>query len=364
MKQQTAHEPSAPETVSPKKQGIIDCDVHVSPQHPDQIRRHIGPEWQDRFAMSGRDLYGHPTYVNRTDANPPSGLPVGSDPDFLRKQLVDEYGMDHLILIQRPFTNPQPNPEFATALAAAWNGWIAETWLDAYNHDHVFKGSICVSTQDPAGAAREIDRWAGHPHFVQVVTDSASAAAYGQRRFDPIYEACQRLGLPFAMHAGADGTGITSIPSSGYPTHYIEWSTLHVLSYQTHLVSMLVEGVFERFPELKVVLVEGGVSWLPALLWRLDTQYGRFKKELPWLSRKPSEYIRDHVRFTSQPIERPEQDRHLLKMLELMDAEHILMFSSDYPHWDFDSPRLAFPKLPEPLRSRIYHENARELYRL
>jgi predicted TIM-barrel fold metal-dependent hydrolase len=346
------------------KQGIIDCDVHVGPQHPDQIRKHISDKWGDRFAMSNRDLYAHPTYVNRTDAKPPSGLPIGTDPDFVREQLVDEYGMDHLILLQRPFTNPIPNPEYATALAAAWNSFMAETWLDAYNYDNVFKGSICISTQDPMGSAKEIERWAGHSHFVQVITDSGSIAAYGQRQFDPIYEACQRHGLPFAIHAGADGVGITTLPSSGYPTHYIEWSTLHVLSYQTHLVSMLVEGVFERFPGLRVVLVEGGVSWLPTLLWRLDNQYERFKKELPWLTKKPSAYIRDHVRITSQPIERPDYDRYLLKTLELLDAEHILMFSSDYPHWDFDSPRLAFPKLPEKLHRRIFFENAKELYRL
>ena len=86
--------------------------------------------------------------------------------------------------------------------------------------------------------------------------------------------------------------------------------------------------------------------------------------EVPWLKRKPSEYIRDHVRFTSQPIERPDKDKHLLKLLDLMDAEHILMFSSDYPHWDFDDPNYAFPKLPAPMRQRIFYENAKELYGL
>jgi predicted TIM-barrel fold metal-dependent hydrolase len=127
---------------------------------------------------------------------------------------------------------------------------------------------------------------------------------------------------------------------------------------------MLIEGVFEKFPGLKVVLVEGGVAWLPALMWRLDTQYERFRSEVPWLTKKPSEYIKEHVRLTSQPIERPDNDKHLLKMLELMDAQHILMFSSDYPHWDFDSPKHSFPKMPQWMRKRIFFENARELYRL
>ncbi|SFJ91400.1 Predicted metal-dependent hydrolase, TIM-barrel fold [Paenibacillus sp. UNC496MF] len=356
--QQEAGQPAA------TKNFIIDCDVHCIPQHPEQIRKHVPAEWQNRFMMSNRDLYSHPIYVIRTDSRPPSGLPPASDPDFLRKQLIDEYGMTHIVIIQRPFTNPIPNPAYATVLANAFNDWLCETWLGTYNHDGVFKGSICVSTQDVSGAVREIERLAGHPHLVQVVTDSGSAAAYGQSRFDPIYEACQRHGLPFAMHAGADGVGLSNLPSSGYPTHYMEWSACHPLSYQAHLVSMLVEGVFERFPRLKVVMVEGGVSWLPMLLWRQDTQYERFRSEVPWLKRKPSEYIRDHVRFTSQPIERPDKDKHLLKLLDLMDAEHILMFSSDYPHWDFDDPNYAFPKLPALMRQRIFYENAKELYGL
>src|SRR5206468_6617292 len=117
-----------------------------------------------------------------------------------------------------------------------------------------------------------------------------------------------------------------------------------------------------RFPDFKVVLVEGGVSWLPALMWRLDQSYKGLRYEVPWLKKKPSEYLRDHVRITSQPLERPDNDQHLLQVLEMMDAEHLLMFSSDYPHWDFDSPKHAFPKLPETMRRRIFSENAREFY--
>ncbi|NHN34118.1 amidohydrolase family protein [Paenibacillus agricola] len=346
------------------EQLIIDCDVHVGPKNPEEIKKHLDQRWWDRFAMSSRDIYSHPTYVNRTDAVPPNGNPIGSDPEFLREQLVDEYGINHVILLQRPFTNQIPYVEYATALSSAYNDWITETWLGQYNHDGVFKGSITISTQDPLGAAKEIDRWGGCPQFVQVLSDSGARAPYGQSQYYPIYEACVRHDLPFAMHAGADGIGISILPSTGYPTHYIEWSTCHSLSYQTHLVSLLVEGVFERFPTLKVVLVEGGVSWLPTLLWRLDQQYERFRSEVPWLRRKPSEYIRDHVRITSQPLESPVNSRHLLKMLEMADAERILMFSSDYPHWDFDSPKHAFPKLPDTMRKRIFYENARELYKL
>jgi uncharacterized protein len=344
--------------------GIIDCDVHVNPKSDDEIRHYISDRWKSRYRGGGRDLFAHPMFVNREDARPPSGLPIGADPEFVWEQHVVEYGINHVILLHRAFCNPLPNTEYATAVASAFNDWLADTWLGKYNKDGVYHGSIHVAHQDPQASAKEIERWAGDRRFVQVLSDSGARSPFGQKYYDPIYEACEKYNLPFATHVGTDGIGINIQASIGYPTHYIEWSTCHALGYQNHLISMLVEGVFERFPKLKVVLVEGGVTWLPTLLWRLDNQYERCKSEVPFLKRKPSEYIRDHVRVSSQPLERPENDRHLLKMLDLMEAEHVLMFASDYPHWDFDSPRLAFPKLPEKLRQRIFWENANELYQL
>ena len=99
-------------------------------------------------------------------------------------------------------------------------------------------------------------------------------------------------------------------------------------------------------------------------MWRLDAEWKSLRSEVPWLTEPPSSYLRGHVRFSSQPIERPDNTKHLLSMLEMLDAEHLLMFASDYPHWDFDSPTHAFPKLPEDLHRRIFTENARAWYRL
>jgi predicted TIM-barrel fold metal-dependent hydrolase len=194
--------------------------------------------------------------------------------------------------------------------------------------------------------------------------DSGARAPYGQRQYHPIYEACARHGLPLAIHPGTDGMGINIQPSPGYPTHYIEWHTCLSLAFQAHLVSFLTEGAFERFPEFRVVLVEGGVAWLAPLIWRLDQEWKALRSEVPWVRRRPGDYLRDHVRLTSQPLERPGEDTHLLRILDMMDAEHLLMFSSDYPHWDFDSPRHAFPPLLEDVRRRIFETNAREFYGL
>lgn len=344
--------------------GIIDCDVHPSPRSTDEIRSYMSQPWKDRYHGSTRGFFGNPVHGARLDATPPGGGPTGSDPDFLREQLIDKYGHAYAILLPRAFCNLQPDPDFGTAIAAAFNDWLADTWLGKYNHDGVFKGSITVNHQDPLAAAREIERWAGHPHFVQVMTDSGARAPFGQRQYYPIYEACERHGLPFAIHPGTDGMGINIQPSPGYPTHYIEWHTCLSLGFQAHLVSFLTEGVFERFPNFKIVLTEGGVAWLPGLMWRLNAEYKALRYEVPWMKRRPSDYLRDHVRISSQPLERPDDDRELLQMLDMMDAKHILMFASDYPHWDFDSPTQTFPRLPEEMHRRIFFENARELYNL
>jgi predicted TIM-barrel fold metal-dependent hydrolase len=295
---------------------------------------------------------------------PPGGGLAGSDPDLLREQLIDAYDVAYVILIARTFCNIHPDPDYAAAIASAHNEWLTETWLSAYNHDDAFRGSITVAQQDPGRAAQEIERWAGHPQMVQVTMDSGARMPFGQRFYYPIYEACERHGLPLAIHPGTEGMGINHQPTPGYPTHYIEWHCSMSLSFQAHLVSLLTEGVFERFPGLRIVLVEGGVAWLAPLMWRLDPYWKALRSEIPWVRKPPSEYLRDHVRLATQPLERPDDERHFLALMEMVDAEHLLMFSSDYPHWDFDSPSRAFPTLPEALREAIFSDNARSFYNL
>ena len=173
------------------------------------------------------------------------------------------------------------------------------------------------------------------------------------------------INLPVAIHVGTEGAG-TANPATavGYPTLYLEWHTLLLQSMQAHLVSLLCEGVFERFPKLRFVFVEGGVTWLPGLMWRLDKNWKALRREVPWLKRRPSEYLEEHVRLTTQPLEEPEDPKDLLRFLELYPSDKLLMFSSDYPHWDFDNPESVLAHFPEPLKTRILYENACEFYDL
>jgi uncharacterized protein len=109
--------------------------------------------------------------------------------------------------------------------------------------------------------------------------------------------------------------------------------------------------------------MEGGIAWLPGILWRLDTNWRALRSEVPWLDRKPSEAAREHVRFSTQPLEHTDgHDKLLFEMLEAVGAPEILCFASDYPHWDSDDPAFMLRRLPEAWREPVMHSNAAALY--
>ena len=84
---------------------------------------------------------------------------------------------------------------------------------------------------------------------------------------------------------------------------------------------------------------------------------------MPWLERRPSEVAREHVRFTTQPLEHTDgHDELLFEMLAAVGAPETLLFASDYPHWDFDDPAFMLRRLPEAWREGVLHGNAAALY--
>ena len=130
------------------------------------------------------------------------------------------------------------------------------------------------------------------------------------------------------------------------------------------LTSLVIEGVPERFPKLKFVFIEGGFGWVPAITWRMDKHWQRFRDEVPHVKRPPSEYVREHFWFTTQPIEEPDNARHLRAVIEWIGIDRLL-FSSDYPHWDYDDARFAFKTpLTDAERVKIFNTNARAVYKL
>jgi predicted TIM-barrel fold metal-dependent hydrolase len=285
----------------------------------------------------------------------------GADYPFLREQLLDRYDLDYAILNGEEAieVSTLANPYYAQALASAYNDWLVAEWLP---RDARFKGSLVVAPQNPQGAAEEIRRLGGHPDIVQVLVSTGSQRPYGDPFFHPIWEACAEMDLPLAAHLGGQG-GLNSNPIGCGPTTFF-WET-HALLCETgmaHVGSVIAHGVFEKWPRSRFILIEAGIAWVPGILWRLDEDYRALRKETPWLRRLPSEYAHDHIRLTTQPLEQPRNPAALWPALEDIAAQDMLLFASDYPHWDFDDPN--FLRIPDSWREQVLDGNARAVYRL
>ena len=134
-------------------------------------------------------------------------------------------------------------------------------------------------------------------------------------------------------------------------------------AFQHHIISLIFEGVFDQFPNLKIVLIEGGMAWLPSLTWRMDRTWDTLKDEVPHVQHPPSHYLKKNFWVTTQPMEEPENPKHFHQLIEHFGQPEKLLFATDYPHWDFDAPNRAFPvKLPPDLDHMIKVENALKLY--
>ena len=185
---------------------------------------------------------------------------------------------------------------------------------------------------------------ADHPGFVQVLLLARTMEPLGRRKYWKMYEAAVQHDLPIGIHF--TGVGAGPITAVGSPSHYIEDHAGMTQAFQTQVTSLVCEGVFEQFPTLKVVLIEGGFAWLPPLMWRLDRAWKKLRDEVPELKRLPSEYIREHFWITTQPIEEPPKQEYFDQLLVHLNADDKLMFATDYPHWGLRFSRSGTPEEP------------------
>lgn len=194
-------------------------------------------------------------------------------------------------------------------------------------------GSILVAYEDGELTAARVG---DHPGFIQVLlvvrTASRSASLNaGSITKPPVAMTC-RLRSTLAARAvdlspGRVGRATILKTTVACPSFYAQ---VVDVDHRRDLLSVS--------PPSKS-LIEGGFAWVPPLMWRLDRAWQQLKAEAPQIKRLPSEYIREHFWITTQPMEEPPQRDYFFQLLEQMDMNDRLMFATDYPHWDFDSPR-------------------------
>lgn len=353
----TIAEPARRDPVSLR---AIDTDLHhritdwraIAPFVPEGLRH--------RVARSGGPPMARHAY-KPLGVSDPDAVAAAGDPARTKESYLDPQGVDLAILTGTLTSlSVQPNVDIAAGLARGVNDWTLETWVRPFD---CYKGSILVAPQDPVQAVEEIDRLGADPGMVQVLIGSASEAPLGRRVYHPIYEACVRHNLPLALHIGGEGAGMSPAATAvGHPTSTFEWYGALPQSYMAHLMSMVTEGVFERFPTLKVILYEGGIFWLPHVMWRFDKNWKAQRAETPWVKERPSAYILRHVYSTTYPLEAPPNPDALEQVLEMIEAHRTLLFAGNFPDWDFGDPFTMLDGISESLRRPILVDSALAVY--
>jgi len=341
---------------------VIDCDVHPTVTGMQALLPYLDDFWREAVEERGINSLETVTYPpNAPLTSRPqwrgSGGRAAISPSDLAAQVCDRWHARIAICnclygVSLPFSE-----DMAAAFARALNDWLAKEWLD---RDPRLRGSIVVSLQNTEYAVDEIERCAKDARFVQILVLAMQEIPLGRRALWPVYAAAERHRLPLGIHAGS--TFRHSTTSLGWPSYYIEDYASHTQAFQSQVASLVCEGVFAKHPGLKVVLVESGVTWLPAFLWRFAKFWRGVRAKVPWVDRSPAEIVRDHFRLTLQPFDAPSDPGLVEKVIDYLRSEDMLLYASDYPHWQFDGDEVIPPGIPISLRRKILVDNPLATY--
>ncbi|MDG5776794.1 amidohydrolase family protein [Haloarculaceae archaeon H-GB2-1] len=347
---------------------LVDVDVHHAWGDESDLTPYLPPQYQDRWEMYGVPG-GHKPYANNGGqlavmadvAEAYDDMAYSAPREPVREELLDSIGVDvaHLTGMLVYGASSATDKRYANAVCRAFNDYTVDEWLD---HDDRFRYSLAVNHQDPQWTAEEIRRLGDHPQVVSVMLPTGATRAFGDSMYDPIYEAATEQDLAVAMHFGNNCSTMHGYPptAAGWPNDYVEFRLLRRCMYQAHLGSFVFQGTFEKFPDLRVLMLESGWAWVPSFLWLMVSEWKAFRSDVPWVERNPKEYVKDHVTFSTQPVEEPTEPGALDDIIEWMDGEQTLAFASDFPHFDFDHPDRTLAHLDDETRRRITSQNALE----
>jgi uncharacterized protein len=305
--------------------------------------------------MLYQDMFGRIPHGQQSDAI------IGEDTHRqieLTRRAMDSMGIDYTVAFPTPMLllGMHPQAEVEVALGRAFNRWLIEELLP---REPRIKAMMYLPFNDPDACVDVVEEFADAPGVIGFTVVSTRYKPVHHNSYMRLYAALQAAGKPLAFHSGFHW-GDESMKQVN------RFISMHAISFcyfnMIHLTNWVINGIPERFPNLKVIWVESGLAWVPFLMQRLDSEYMMRSSEAPMLRRRPSEYIRD-MYFTSQPLET--SDLKLTQAtMEAINAETQLLFASDWPHWDFDLPRsiTSLPFLSEQAKRNILGLNAARLF--
>ena len=248
-------------------------------------------------------------------------------------------------------------------MARAYNRWLIDKWL---TRSEGLYGALLAAPQDPASAAREILQLGSEGKVVAVFLPTCGVyPLYGNRKYDPIFEAAEQMDLPLILHAVGGTHNAFPYQLEQFETEFARHALAHPFSIMANLTHMISTGVPAVFRTCAYALQEVGISWVPFMMMRLDKEYSERRRDVPYLTDRPSEYIKRHFAVSTQPIEEPEDMSDVATLIRLFDGEESVLYASDWPHHDFDHPRTVFNiPVPAEVKAKIMGENAVRFFKL
>jgi predicted TIM-barrel fold metal-dependent hydrolase len=274
---------------------------------------------------------------------------------------MNQMAIDYSILFPTPMLTlgTHPQPEVEVELGRAYNRWLVDRVLPASPR---IRTMAYLPLSNPDASVEFIEEFGDKPGVLGFMVTAVRYQPIHENRFMKVFAAIDERGLPLAFHSGPNWTE--------RPFEQLNrFSGAHALGFPFYamiqLTNLVLNGIPERFPRIKFLFMEAGQSWVALCVARLDNEYRQRPSEAPLLKRLPSEYIRD-MYFTTQPLEIFDEPRHTEAIFELLNAGTRLLYSSDYPHQDFDLPTQVWdlPFLSEKDRRAILGGNALALFSL
>jgi predicted TIM-barrel fold metal-dependent hydrolase len=345
---------------------VVDADAHYM-DHMDDMYEYLDDDdpWKDRFRgeMERRaDAIGA---VWPKDSGPGTHSEFERS-DFHSRQDVldamDDLGVDKILLIGQQMLNIPSGggmDKRAIKYTEAYVEYLLDTIADPDNGIYI---TIPVVHTDVDKTAEHIDRWGDEAAVAGVcVVPKFVEPPFGDRKYDPLYAACERNDLPVIFHSA--GSAVDQYHLEGFQTNLATNHLGFLVTGMNTLTSVIIRGVPERFPDLDIVFEETGLFYIPLMMYRLDMYYLMMPDDAPLLEKLPSEYMKDCY-FGTQPIEHVPDPKYLQYVFEMIGGVDNLLYATDWPHLDYDEQNaitdLSF--LSEEEKAQILGKNAEEVF--
>jgi predicted TIM-barrel fold metal-dependent hydrolase len=244
----------------------------------------------------------------------------------------------------------------------AYNQYIAD-----FNRTEAgrFFGLGCLPNHDGQAAAAEVRRCAALGLRGAVFVPWGSAMPAWHEMWEPMWSAAEASDLVISFHVFEGGGATVGYEVKGvrHPAVIGSWTVVAPLQMDEICVSVILSGVCERHPRLRLVLGESGIGWIPYILERLDDTYEERLADDLALPLPPSAYFKRQMYATFQ------KDFHGVRAMAALAPDNV-MWGSDYPHrdgtWPFSRKAIEeqFRDIPEAIARKMLWENVRRLYRL